>query len=58
MRVNRSLGSRYVPHDMLGRRAMGEVYHGTVRESGAPVAVKMLKAELVADTEVVSRFVR
>lgn len=43
---------------MLGRRAMGEVYHGTVRESGAPVAVKMLKAELVADTEVVSRFVR
>jgi serine/threonine protein kinase len=37
---------------------MGEVFSGTVRESGAPVAVKVLRAELVADAEVVSRFVR
>jgi serine/threonine protein kinase len=56
--VNRSLGSRYVLHDVLGRGAMGEVFHGSVRESGAAVAVKVLKAELVADTEVVSRFVQ
>jgi serine/threonine protein kinase, bacterial len=56
--VNRSLGSRYVLHDVLGRGAMGEVFRGSVRESGAPVAVKVLKAELVADTEVVSRFVQ
>jgi hypothetical protein len=27
--VNRSLGSRYVLHDVLGRGAMGEVFHGT-----------------------------
>ena len=56
--MNRSLGSRYVLHDVLGRGAMGEVFRGSVRESGAPVAVKVLKAELVADTEVVSRFVQ
>jgi serine/threonine-protein kinase len=37
---------------------MGEVFHGTIRESGAPVAVKVLKAELMADGEVVSRFVQ
>ena len=37
---------------------MGEVFRGTVRESGAPVAVKVLKAELMADREVVSRFVQ
>ncbi len=56
--VNRSLGSRYVLHDVLGRGAMGEVFRGTVRESGAPVAVKVLKAELMADRDVVSRFVQ
>ena len=56
--MNRSLGSRYVLHDVLGRGAMGEVFRGTVRESGAPVAVKVLKAELMADPEVVSRFVQ
>jgi hypothetical protein len=56
--VNRSLGSRYVLHDMLGRGAMGEVFRGTIRESGAPVAVKVLRTELMADREVVSRFVQ
>ena len=56
--MNRSLGSRYVLHDVLGRGAMGEVFRGTVRESGAPVAVKVLRAELMADREVVSRFVQ
>jgi len=56
--MNRSLGSRYVLHEVLGRGAMGEVFRGTVRESGAPVAVKVLRAELMADREVVSRFVQ
>ena len=56
--LNRSLGSRYVLHDVLGRGAMGEVFRGTVRESGAPVAVKVLRAELIADRDVVSRFVQ
>ncbi len=52
------LGSRYVLHELLGRGAMGQVFRGTTRGSGAPVAVKMLKPELVSDTEVVARFFR
>ena len=52
------LGSRYVLHELLGRGAMGQVFRGTVRGSGAPVAVKVLKPELVSDTEVVARFFR
>jgi Protein kinase domain len=43
---------------LLGRGAMGQVFRGTVRGSGAPVAVKVLKPELVSDTEVVARFFR
>ncbi len=56
--MDRSLGSRYVLHEALGRGAMGEVFRGTVRESGAPVAVKVLKAELMSDREIVGRFVQ
>jgi serine/threonine-protein kinase len=37
---------------------MGQVFRGTVRGSGAPVAVKVLKPELVSDTEVVARFLQ
>ena len=37
---------------------MGEVFAGSVRESGASVAVKILKPELVSDPEVVARFVQ
>ena len=54
--MDRLLGSRYVLHDLLGRGAMGEVYRGTVRGSGAAVAVKLLKPELVSDPETVARF--
>jgi serine/threonine protein kinase len=54
--VDRPLGSKYMLHDQLGRGAMGQVFRGTVRETGAPVAVKILKPELVSDTEVVARF--
>jgi Protein kinase domain len=56
--VDQPLGSRYVLHELLGRGAMGQVFRGTVRGSGAAVAVKVLKPELVSDTEVVARFFR
>ena len=56
--MDQPLGSRYVLHELLGRGAMGQVFRGTVRGSGAPVAVKVLKPELVSDTEVVARFFR
>jgi len=35
---------------------MGQVFRGTVRESRAVVAVKILKPELISDPEVVARF--
>lgn len=54
--MDRLLGSRYVLHDLLGRGAMGEVYRGTVRGSEGAVAVKLLKPELVSDSETVARF--
>ena len=56
--VDQSLGSRYVLHEALGRGAMGQVFAGTVRDSGDPVAVKVLKPELVSDPEVVARFMQ
>lgn len=52
------LGSRYVLHESIGQGGMGRVYRGTVRETEAPVAVKMLKPELVADPDIVARFIQ
>jgi hypothetical protein len=56
--VETPLGSRYVLHELLGRGAMGQVFRGSVRVSGAMVAVKVLKPELVSDAKVVARFLR
>ena len=56
--MNRPLGSRYVLYEALGRGAMGKVFRGTVRSSGAAVAVKLLKPELVSDPEIVGRFLQ
>jgi serine/threonine protein kinase len=54
--VEQPLGSKYLLHEALGRGAMGQVFAGTVRDSGDPVAVKVLKPELVSDPEAVARF--
>ncbi len=50
------LGSRYVLHEKVGQGGMGQVFRGSVRESGTPVAVKVLKPELVTDPDIVARF--
>ncbi len=54
----KSLGSAYVLHHALGRGAMGQVFAGSVRDSGQPVAVKLLRPELVSDPDVVARFIQ
>jgi serine/threonine protein kinase len=54
--MDQPLGSRYLMHDLLGRGAMGQVYRASVRDTGTPVAVKILKPELVSDPDVVARF--
>lgn len=56
--ADQALGSQYVLHELLGRGSMGQVFRGSVRESGAPVAVKVLRPELVSDPEIVGRFVQ
>jgi serine/threonine protein kinase len=50
------LGSKYVLHELLGHGAMGQAFQGSVHGSGTPVAVKVLKPELISD--VVARFFR
>ena len=56
--MDQPLGSRYVLHDLLGRGAMGQVFAGSIRPAGEPVAIKVLRPELVSDPEVVARFVQ
>ena len=54
----KSLGSGYILHEARGRGAMGEVFAGSVRATGEPVAIKILRPEFVSDPGVVARFVQ
>lgn len=54
----RPLGSQYLIFEVIGRGAMGTVYRGEVRDSGEPVAVKLLHSDLSSDPIVVSRFLQ
>ena len=56
--MEKPLGSGYLMGTALGRGAMGQVYAGSVRQTGDSVAIKVLKPELVSDPEVVARFVQ
>ena len=52
------LGSRYVLHELLAHGSMGQVFRGSARADGYPVAVKMLKPELMSDPEIFARFLQ
>ena len=52
------LGSRYLTFEIIGRGAMGTVFRGEVRDTGEPVAVKLLHSELASDPTVVTRFLQ
>jgi ABC-type branched-subunit amino acid transport system substrate-binding protein len=52
------VGSRYLLDYLIGQGAWGRVWHGRRRSDGAPVAIKVLRAEYAADPEVVSRLLR
>jgi len=56
--VDRQLGGKYLLCEVIGRGAMGQVFSGIVHETGDPVAVKVLRPELVSDPEAVARFIR
>lgn len=51
------LGSRYRIGELLGRGGMGSVHRGRDID-GTPYAIKVLRPELAADPDVVTRFVR
>ncbi|MEM7029525.1 MAG: protein kinase, partial [Chloroflexota bacterium] len=47
------------PKDLLGEGGMGFVYRGTDSRDGSPVAIKILKKELIASNpQVTARFIR
>ncbi len=52
------LGASYLLHDVIGRGAMGEVWRGSLRAGGHPVAVKVLRPEFAGQHEYVSRFLQ
>jgi hypothetical protein len=54
----RALGSAYVIEMVIGRGSSGEVWRGRVRDTGEPIAAKVLDAALTREPEVVARFIR
>ena len=56
--MDQALGSRYVLHEMVGCGATGQVFRASTRDAETPVAVKVLKPELVSDPELVARFLQ
>jgi hypothetical protein len=56
--MDQLLGSKYTIGEQIGRGGMGQVFRGSIRETGAPVAVKLLKPELLSDPDIVARFFR
>jgi hypothetical protein len=54
----RLLGSRYALHELLGHGSMGQVFRGSTRADGQPIAVKVLRPELISDPEIVARFLQ
>ncbi len=56
--AERALGSSYVVESPIGRGTTGEVWRGHVRDTGEPIAAKVLDPDLARDPEVVARFIR
>lgn len=54
----RPLGSGYVLQEPIGHGASGQVWRGTDRRDGRPVAVKVLRPELADEPDAVVRFLR
>jgi len=53
----RGIGSRYLLRDVIGQGACGVVWSALERESGAPVAVKVLRSELADAPTMLAQFV-
>jgi len=53
---NRLIAGRYQLGSLIGRGGMAEVYSGTDTRLGRTVAIKLLKADLAADSSFEIRF--
>lgn len=56
--VGKTLDGKYRVDGFLKRGGMGAVYRGTHVMLGKPVAIKLIKPELVSSSDVVQRFLR
>ncbi len=56
--VGKTLDGKYRIDGFLKRGGMGAVYRGTHLMLNKPVAIKLIKPELVSSTDVVQRFLR
>ncbi len=56
--VQDMLADRYDVHELIGEGGIGRVYRGVLRERNLPVAIKVLRAEVAAQREVLTRFQR
>ncbi len=52
------IDGKYVVQRMIGEGAMSTVYVGTARATSRPVAIKIMKRNLMEDQEIVTRFLR
>jgi serine/threonine protein kinase len=52
------IGERYQLGELIGQGGMGEVYHGIDLRTEQPVAIKHLRAGIVANPELLTRFRR
>lgn len=54
----RALGSRYELLERIGTGGMGAVWRATDRQTGRPVAAKLLRSEYTSDPQIVGRFIQ
>ncbi len=53
------IGGRFKIGELIGRGGMGEVYRGVDTQTGKPVAIKVLKADVIGPKEeMLARFIR
>jgi serine/threonine protein kinase len=57
--MDENIAGRYTLQQSIGKGAMGEVFQGLDLETGKPVAIKVLRSDVVAQQpEMITRFIR
>ena len=56
--IGQMLGDKYRIHRLLGQGGAGAVYHATQLDLDRPVAIKVLRSDVVCDVVAIERFRR